>query len=172
MVDPQATAAQRSAVRSQARLARSSAEASLDRARAEPVNSQGLVELGSAVLAHSHRLVHALTALDATRQARKAYDEVPEFGRLVDQALRAIGTLAAAVRGGTERPARFAGLRSLQIELAQVLELPAGAGPLSPELAASVIEATDRLVNSLNSIAAVLADLDRPTAGTPASRAA
>ena len=84
MVDPESTAARRAAARNQARLARSSAEASLDRARAEPVSSQGGVELGDALLAHSHRLVHALTALDATRQAGEIYQQgagVPPAGR-------------------------------------------------------------------------------------------
>lgn len=157
MTDPQATAAQRTAVRSQARLVRSSAEASLDRARAEPVDSQGLVELGSAVLAHSHRLVHALTALDASRQASHVYATVPEFGRLMDEALRAIGALAEAVRGGDRRVA-LAALRPLHAELTRALRR---GGPLAPDVAASVIEATDRMVNSLNSIAAVLAERGR-----------
>jgi len=159
MVDPRATVAQRTAVRSQARLARSTAEASLDRARAEPVDSQGLVEVGSAVLAHSHRLVHALTALDATRQASRSYATVPEFARLVDQALGAIDALAEAVRGS--EPGTLAALRPLQGELVRVLEPAGRTGPLAPDVAASVIEATDRLVNSLNSIAAVLADRGR-----------
>jgi uncharacterized membrane protein YccC len=152
-------------VRSQARLARSGAEASLDRARAEPVDSQGLVELGSAVLAHSHRLVHALTALDATGQAGRCYAAVPEFSALADTALRALEALSDAVRTG-ERPSRPAGLRGLHAELTRALE-PVAAAPLSAqptsgalpsELAATVVEATDRLVDSLNSLAAVLAE--------------
>ncbi len=156
LVDAGAGAAQRSAARSQARLARSAAEASLDRARAEPVDSQGLVELGSAVLAHSHRLVHALTALDATRRAGEGYAAVPEFRALVDAALAAIEELAGAVRAG-RRPARSANLRDLHAELVRALESAGhGSDPLPPELAATVIEATDRLVDSLNSLAAVL----------------
>ncbi|HST47215.1 FUSC family protein [Jatrophihabitans sp.] len=158
IVDAGAGAARRSATRSQARLARSSAEASLDRARAEPVDSQGLVELGSAVLAHSHRLVHALTALDATRRASESYATVPEFRALVDAALAAIEALAGAVRDG-RRPACPAGLRDLHAELTRALD-PATRpdAPLPPELAATVIEATDRLVDSLNSLAAVLTE--------------
>jgi hypothetical protein len=145
-------------VRSRARLARSGAEASLDRARAEPVDSQGLVELGGAVLAHSHRLVHALTALDATRQASRGYATVPEFRALVDAALASIEALAGALSGGT-RPARSTGLRRLHAELTRVLDPAAGSGqPLPAELAATVIEATDRLVDSLNSLAAVLSE--------------
>jgi uncharacterized membrane protein YccC len=183
VLDPGAAPARRSAVRSQARLARSGAEASLDRARAEPVDSQGLVELGSAVLAHSHRLVHALTALDATGQAGRCYAAVPEFSALADTALRALEALSDAVRTG-ERPSRPAGLRGLHAELTRALEPVAGAplsaepasgalsaepasgalsaeptsGALPSELAATVVEATDRLVDSLNSLAAVLAE--------------
>ncbi|MDQ1742570.1 MAG: hypothetical protein QOE23_909 [Pseudonocardiales bacterium] len=160
ILDPRAGPAQRAAVRSRARLARSGAEASLDRARAEPVDSQGLVELGSAVLAHSHRLVHALTALDATGRASRCYAAVPEFAVLVDTGLRALAELASAVRTG-ERPSRPAGLRGLHAELTRALE-PAAGAPLSSELpselAAIVVEATDRLVDSLNSLAAVLAE--------------
>ncbi len=108
MLDPQAGPAQRSAVRSRARLARSGAEASLDRARAEPVDSQGLVELGSAVLAHSHRLVHALTALDATRQASRCYAAVPGVrARWWTPGCAAIDALADAVRDRSSgRPGR------------------------------------------------------------------
>lgn len=169
IIDGQSTVEQRSAVRSSARLARSTAEASLDRARAEPVDSQGVVELGSAVLAHSHRLVHALTALDATRQLSVVYAGVPELRVLLDEGLRAIGVLAELVRG-EDRPARFATLRSLHEQLTMVLT-PAARKPadstaatLAPELAASLIEATDRMVDSLNSIAAVLSDRARTVA--------
>jgi uncharacterized membrane protein YccC len=153
LLDAGASAGQRSAPRSQARLARSSAEASLDRARAEPVDPGGLVDLGSAVLAHSHRLVHALTALDATRRASESYASVPEFRALADAALAAIEELAGAVREG-RRPGRLADLRGLHAELTRVL---GAASPLPAELAATVAEATDRLVDSLNSLAAVLA---------------
>lgn len=150
--------AQRSAARSRARLARSAAEASLDRARAEPVDSQGLVELGSAVLAHSHRLVHALTALDATRQAGESYATVAEFRALVDAALASIEELAGAVRDD-RRPARAAALRDLHAELTAALDPAARTGdPLPPALAATVVEATDRLVDSLNSLFAVLTE--------------
>ncbi|MBV9823950.1 MAG: FUSC family protein [Actinobacteria bacterium] len=158
LLDAGTRPAQRSAARSQARLARSGAEASLDRARAEPVDPGGLVDLGSAVLAHSHRLVHALTALDATRQASESYASVPEFRALADAALAAIEELAGAVRDG-RRPDRLADLRGLHAELTRAL---AAASPLPPELAATVVEATDRLVDSLNSLAAVLAESSSP----------
>ncbi|MGI8666896.1 MAG: FUSC family protein, partial [Jatrophihabitans sp.] len=151
MVDPDSTAARRSATRSQARLARSAAEASVDRARAEPVDSLGYVELGGAVLAHSHRLVHALTALDATRQAREVYQKVPEFRRLIEAVSHGLGIVQQSVEHGWVQ-VRELGLRPLQVELVTALD----GSELSPELAAALVEATDRLVNSLDSVAAVL----------------
>jgi uncharacterized membrane protein YccC len=149
MVNPESTIAERSRVRSRARLARSAAEASVDRARAEPVDSRGYVELGSAVLAHTHRLVHALTAIDATRQGREIYQKVPEFRFLIDASLRALAVLQQTTLYGWTQ-VRDLKLRPLQADLVTALD--------DSELSASLIEATDRLVNSLDSVAAVLAD--------------
>ena len=157
MVDPDSTAAQRSAARSQSRLARSSAEASLDRTRTEPVSSQGAVELGDALLAHSHRLVHALAALDATRQAREYYVKVPEFRQLIDAVSHTLGLVQQAIDYGW-RQVRDLRLRALQSALADAL------ADCPDEQAAAVIEATDRLVNSLNSMVAVLAERQREPA--------
>lgn len=157
MVDPDSTVAQRAAARSQARLARSTAEASLDRARAEPVSSDGAVELGEAMLAHSHRLVHALTALDATGQAREIYAKVAQFRQLMDAVSHTLGLVQQAVSYGW-RQVRDLRLRALQGELAEAL-----AG-WPDEVTAAVLEATDRLVNSLNSMVAVLGERQREPA--------
>ncbi|MFL6161310.1 MAG: FUSC family protein [Jatrophihabitantaceae bacterium] len=156
MVEPETTAAQRGAARGKARLARSAAEASLDRARVEPVSSQGAVGLAEGLLAHSHRLVHALAALDATRQAGEVYAKVPEFRRFVDAVTRTLELIERAISLGW-RQVRDLRLRELQSELAAALaEWP-------DEVAAAVIEATDRLVNSLNSMVAVLGERQRDT---------
>lgn len=144
MIDPNTTKAHRSAVRSSARLARSSAEASLDRARAEPVDAQAIVDLGSAVLAHSHRLVHALTAIDASRTAATVYEQVPVFRELVDGTLDTLAALQTAVRAGVP-PEPAESLRTLQSRLEE-----------SGQVAAPLIEATDRLVDSLDSMTSVL----------------
>jgi uncharacterized membrane protein YccC len=158
MVDPESTAARRAGARNQARLARSSAEASLDRARAEPVDSQGAIELGDALLAHSHRLVHALTALDATRQAGEIYARVPEFRRLVDAASTTLVLVERALPLGW-RQVRDLRLRALHTELTGALT------GWPDEVTAAVIEATDRLVNSLNSMVAALGERPlQPTA--------
>ena len=99
-----------------------------------------------------HRLVHALTALDATRQSREIYQKVPEFRFLIDAALRGMGQVQQSVQHGW-RHVRDLKLRSLQADLVLALRQ----AELAPEVGAALIEATDRLVNSLNSIAAVLA---------------
>ena len=89
---------------------------------------------------------------------------MPEFRQLLDEGLRRIGALARAVRAGG-RPGKLTPLRSLHAELVEALgEL---ADPrVAPELAASVIEATDRMVNSLDSIAAILTERARTAAGS------
>ncbi|SOD73839.1 uncharacterized membrane protein YccC [Jatrophihabitans sp. GAS493] len=164
MVDPRATAAQRSAVRSRSRLARSNAEASLDRARSEPVDSQGVREVGGAVLANSHRLVHALTAIDATRRARDAYREIPEFRALVDAVVEQLHLLQGALQGEEIREQTT--LRRLQVELAtkygdtltNAADDPASEYDSEYAYGATVIEATDRLVDSIDTITAVLHD--------------
>jgi uncharacterized membrane protein YccC len=146
LVDPEATGQRRSVVRSRARLARSDATGSLDRARAEPVDSHGVVDLASAVLAHTHRLVHALTAIDATGQAADTYRLVGEFRALVDAALQAMESMLGAVRSGAP-VGRIPPLRALYSDLVASSSAPASA---------SIIEATDRLVESLDSLADVL----------------
>lgn len=153
MVDPESSLGRRAAARRQARLARSGAEASLDRARAEPVSSRGRIELAGSLLAHSHRMVHALSALDATGQAREVYAKVPEFRFLIDAVSTSLAAIAQAIDFGW-RQVRDLKLRALQAELEPALS----GAELSPELMAAVLDATDRLVNSVDSMAAVLAD--------------
>lgn len=156
LVDPDSTEVQHERTRSAARLARSAAEASVDRARTEPVDSQGNVELGSAVLAHSNRLVHALTAMDATTSACDVYRDVPQFQALIDAVLHGL-RLAQRASGVVGDPTSELGLRSLQIELVGGL----GATALTPEVRAALIESTDRLVDSLNSVLALYAEHDQ-----------
>lgn len=153
MVDPDTTQGARATARRRARLSRSAAEASLDRARAEPVSSRGRVELAGSLLAHSHRMVHALTALDATGSAREIYAKVPEFRFLIDAVSTSLSAVQQSITFGWKQ-IRDLKLRSLQADLVAAL---ADTG-LAPEVAAAVIDATDRLVNSVDSMAAVLAD--------------
>lgn len=96
------------------------------------------------MLAHSHRLVHALTAIDASRTAATVYEQVPAFRELVDGPLSTLATLQTAVRTGVP-PEPVDSLRALQSQLDE-----------SGQLAAPLIEATDRLVDGLDSMTSVL----------------
>jgi uncharacterized membrane protein YccC len=156
LVEPETTAEQRAAARSAARLARSAAEASIERARVEPVDSLGIVDLGAAVLAHTHRLVHALTAIDATRQAREVYQKVPEFRFVIDAVARGLALAQQSVQHGW-RPTRELRLRSLHAQLEPALR----GAELPPALTATLVEAGDRLVNSLDSVLVLLAERPR-----------
>ena len=153
IVDSGTTRERRSAARSNARLARSNAEASVDRARSDPVNAHGSVGLGDSVLAHSHRVVHALMAIDATRQAQQTYRDVDDFKRLVDASAAELANFSRALK----QSAPLAGstsLRPLQQSLAVTLTDRALAETEGHSDA--VIEATDRLVNGLDTLADVL----------------
>ena len=170
LVEPDTSANQRAAARSAARLARSAAEASIERTRVEPVDALGVVDLGGAVLAHSHRLVHALTAIDATRQAREVYQKVPEFRFFVDAVERGLALAQQSVQYGW-RPGRELRLRDLHGRLEPALRR----AELPDALTAALVEAGDRLVDSLNSVLAVLSEQARDRtavalAGDPDSR--
>ncbi len=69
IVDPDADRGTVQRARAACRLARTNAQASVDRAGSEPVRGQGEVELGRAVLAHTHRFIHAMLSVDAVRPA-------------------------------------------------------------------------------------------------------
>ena len=88
VVDPAADQDELNRARAASRRARTDAQASVDRARAEPVRGHDQVELGQTVLAHTHRFVHAVLAVDAVREAaRTGPPELGEFLAAVDEAL-------------------------------------------------------------------------------------
>jgi uncharacterized membrane protein YccC len=153
--DPRFDPARLQQVRAASRLARSNAEASVDRARSEPVPGRGEVELGDAVLAHSHRYVHAVMTLDAARgglsdgMAPAGRQRLPEF---VERCARVLDACAASLGSGVA-PNADPALRQDQLRLADLLD---GAGTPGAETTAAVIDATDRMVNSLDTLIAEL----------------
>jgi uncharacterized membrane protein YccC len=132
------------------RLARSNAQASVDRARSEPVRGAAQVELGRAVLAHTHRYIHAMLAVDAVRVAVRDAGGAPGWDpffagvcAVLDAARQALLT--------NERPHRPGELRPRQEELAAVLLAdPDRAGGL--EQSVTLVDATDRIANSLDTL--------------------
>jgi uncharacterized membrane protein YccC len=144
-------------MRQAARLARTNARSSVDRARSEPVRSGGRVELGETVLVHTHRFVHAMLTVDAVRPAVRdsgawaSHPELIEFMRAVAAALTGC---EQAVRS-RRPPRRSAGLRAAQQALEKALVRdPERVGGAEP--AAALAEASDRITNSLDTLFAEL----------------
>jgi uncharacterized membrane protein YccC len=150
--------------RAGARLARTNAQASVDRARAEPVAAQAQVELGQAVLAHTHRFIHALLTVDVVRVTAREAGGVPELPEFLSAAADALTSAQHAVQTA-EPPAAAPRLRPLQEALAESLTThPERAGGIAT--AATLIEATDRMTNSLETL---LGELRRQLAITSKS---
>ncbi|MCU1656547.1 MAG: hypothetical protein JWO57_1203 [Pseudonocardiales bacterium] len=140
--------------RSAARLARTNAQASVDRARFEPVPGQAEVELGEAVLAHTHRFVHAMLSIDALRPALREAGGLAEFDELMRRAADALDRCERSVRTGTP-PRPVPKLREAQEQLAAVLaEDPGRAGGV--ETASALLDASDRIANSLDTLVSEL----------------
>jgi uncharacterized membrane protein YccC len=128
-----------------ARRARSNIEASVDRLTAEPGISAESVQRLRAMLASSHRLVHAFMALEsglATSHPVPAREEFRPFANHVELTLF---YLAAALRGS---PLTRAGLPDLREDHHALVH---ASDPLTERYALVNIE-TDRITNSLNTL--------------------
>ncbi len=159
IADPDGEGSQLQRARAAARLARTNAQASVDRARSEPVAGQRTVELGEAVLAHTHRFIHAMLILDALRTSARNLPEVVEF---LELAGRALDRAEHAVRA-TAPPRGVPKLRPAQQRLADALIAePQRAG--SAETSGALVEASDRIANSLDTL---VSELHRQLAARP-----
>jgi len=136
--------------RAAARLARSNAQASVDRAAAEPVEGRREVELGRTVLAHTHRFIHAMLALDAVRVPLREAGGRPELAEFLAAAGEVLDATRTALATG-EVPAGPPKLRPLQERLRAAV--PDG---VDANTAGAVIEASDRVTNSLDTLLAEL----------------
>lgn len=173
VADPTADRRALDRARAAARRARTNAEASVDRAAAEPVGAAAQIELGRTVLANSHRFIHALLAIEAVRASivdalpARLSDEVPNElsdaahpGRLpqlsafVLAAADALQMVQTALQGRCA-PVGRPRLRPLQEQLsAAMLRAPELVG--GEAVAATVADATDRITDSLDTLLAAL----------------
>ncbi|MDT4950358.1 MAG: hypothetical protein QOJ37_2953 [Pseudonocardiales bacterium] len=136
--------------RAASRLARTNAQASVDRAGAEPVPAQGQVELGQMVLAHTHRFIHAMLTIDALRPKLREAGSVLELSTFLAAAAETLAAAQAAVRDNSA-PGPVPKLRSRQEELAEALAAhPERVGGI--ETATTLVDATDRITNSLDTL--------------------
>lgn len=157
--------------RAACRAARTNAQASLDRAAAEPVPAERTIELGRAVLTHTHRFIHAALALDAARLplretgASAGLPELPEFFAAADDALTGVERSIERAAAPAQRPV----LRQVQEQLADAITShPERAG--GADTAALVVDATDRMTDSLDTLIAELRrQFGRPRSPQPVS---
>jgi uncharacterized membrane protein YccC len=140
-----------------ARLARTNAEASIARVRAEPTRngrtSAQELDTADGILANSHRFVRSALALEAVLYQQQSSDTpwtppaaLRVFVEDVDVTLRA---LVQALRGPDYQLEHLPDVRAEQRELAHA------AKPASGTLA-TVVAAADPMVNSLNTIVTLL----------------
>ncbi len=141
--------------RAAARRARTNAQASVDRAAAEPVPAERQVEFGRTVLTHTHRLIHALLTVDALRPAlREAPGRSPELAAFLDAAADVLATVRRGLVEGVS-PRQDRRLRSLHAALTEAVDArPDSVG--GPATAAALVEATDRVTNSLDTLVDVV----------------
>jgi uncharacterized membrane protein YccC len=129
--------------RQSARLARSNLEASVDRLSAEPYTFQ-LVALND-MLASSHRLVHALMALEAGLYQSQFVTPRGAFRAFKHDVERTLYFLAASLRGSPIHPGDLPDLREDHHALLR-------SGDSHVERYALVNIETDRVTNSLNTL--------------------
>ena len=143
LVKPEAPPPALDNARQAARLARSNLEASVDRLSAEPNPSQ-LPALND-MLASSHRLVHALMALEAGLYQSKFVPPRDAFRRFSHDVERTLYFLAAFLRGSPIHPGDLPDLREDHHALLR-------SGDSHVERYALVNIETDRVTNSLNTL--------------------
>ncbi len=134
-VDPRAL----DRLRINARLARSNLETSVDRLSAEPFADASQLRVVNAALASSHRFIHAAMALEAgltTRQPEPAGQPFQTFSYDLETFLY---LLAARLRGSPLAPDSLPDLREDHNRL--------------PRSDTAILIETDRMVNSLNTLA-------------------
>ena len=133
-----------------ARLARSNQEASFDRLRAEEgFDARGgarpVTATFAAMLASSHRFVHAVMALEAGLVGRDLPTPRPEFRTLANHVELTLYLLASALRGSPLSPETLPNLREDHCALLHAA--------VSPHEVYSLVNVeTDRIVNSLNTL--------------------
>lgn len=132
-------------VRMNARLTRTNLEASIDRLGAEPGTTAEQMSQLNALLASSHRLVHAVMALDAGWLNTAAAPARAAFHKFAADVEKTQALLAAGLRGARVQQNEFPDLREDHHVLVQ-------SGDAKIERYALVNVEADRIVNSLNTL--------------------
>ncbi len=133
-------------LRMNARRSRSNAETSVDRLGAEPQVDLGLPRLANAMLASSHRFIHAVMSLEAGLDRSRSAPPREEFRTFSHDLEKTLYFLAARLRGSPVVPGDLADLREDHNRLVH-------SGDRLNERYALVNVETDRMTNSLNTLA-------------------
>jgi uncharacterized membrane protein YccC len=133
-----------------ARRARTNLEASIDRLSSEPGTTGEQLARLSAVLASSHRFIHALMALDAIFSHKPALSSSPPLKNFISKLEKTLTLLASTLRGARVPSKDFPNLR----EEHRLMDQPR-TSEASSELARfdSINIETDRITNSVNTLA-------------------
>jgi uncharacterized membrane protein YccC len=151
----------RADVRALSRRARTNALASLDRLRGEP-RRRHLVATAEGVFANANRFLRAAMALEAMRQSAAPLsnrDAVETFAASVNDVMN---SLARALRGG-KAPAIGSALREAQSQLRDALR--ATSADNDPVLVAAWVDASDRIADSIGTLAHLLTRDASPASG-------
>lgn len=143
----------RADVRALSRRARTNAQASLDRLRGEP-RRRHLVATAEGIFANANRFLRAAMALEAMRQSAAPLSDrhaVEAFSASVDAA---VDSLTRALRD-VKTPTVGAALREGQSRLRDALR--ATSADNDPGLVAAWIDASDRIADSIGTLAHLLA---------------
>lgn len=157
VADPAAGKARIDEARIAARLARSNAQASLERTQAEPVAGRSAQYVGEGLLVQSHLFIQAAMVLDAARLSVSAAQGPVEqilvpMEPFVNDAATTLTACEAAVLTGV--PARgTVNMRDSYTELTE--SLPAVA-PQSDVVRPAILDAADRIANSVDTMVHLL----------------
>ncbi len=149
--------------RAVARRARTNAQASLERLRAEPRSSKSSVELKQAdsLLANASRLIRATVMLEALRRDGAQLPQVAQLKAFTDETGRTLAAIVSALR--EDRPIDLPMLRPYERRLCAALT------PMTDNddnVALAVADACDRIADSVDTLAHLVRRAGRQRAST------
>ena len=139
---PRDTQADLDRTRTEARRARTQLEASLDRLRHEPVVDEADVHALNAILASSHRFINAVMAIEGAHE-KSAAPKIGAVRRFAEDVDKTLMLLSSALRGQKISARDLPDLREEHHSLVSAIGL---------EDYSLLIDETDRVVNSLNTV--------------------
>lgn len=132
-----------------ARVARSNLEASVDRLSSEPGATRDQMSRLNAILASSHRFIHAVMALDTIVSQNPAPSGSAPLKKFAAAAMTTLALLSSALRGGRVISREFPDLREEHRLMAQART---GANESEARYDSISVEA-DRIANTVNTMA-------------------